>query len=131
MPFSTRMTRFPGYVQVDVAGPASIKDFVEVINTVAADTVYWSDRRLLVDLRAIEGRLNTEEQVFLGELVAHNLSHLDRMASVVPTEQITHNSERAAQKLGTQLRVFDNEAEAIAWLSADAAAPAAASGNAA
>ena len=118
MAFTTRVTRFPDYVRVHVAGPTSIKDFVELISTVGQETVFWSDRKVLVDLREVEGVLSTTEQIFLGELVAQNLTHIERMASIVPAEQVTRNSERAAQQLGTQLRVFDREADAIAWINA-------------
>lgn len=121
MAFTTRVTRHPGYVQLQVAGPNSIRDFIELVSTVGQETVYWSDRKVLVDLRQVEGALSTDEQIFLGEMVAQDLSHIERMASVVPAEQITHNSENAAQQMGTQLRVFDNEADAIAWLTADLA----------
>lgn len=124
MTFTTQVTRHRGYVRVNVAGPASIRAFVELISTVGRETVYWSDRRVLVDLRQVEGALTPTEQVFLGELVAQDLSHIERMASVVPPAEITHNSERAAQQLGAQLQVFDSEAEATAWLTAEVSAPA-------
>ncbi|MDB5941863.1 MAG: hypothetical protein JWQ13_1429 [Ramlibacter sp.] len=119
MAFTTRITRHPGYVQVQVAGPTSIRDFVELVSTVGQETVFWSDRKVLVDLRQVEGELTPTEQIFLGELVAQDLSHIQRMASVVPPRQLTRNSEKAAQQLGSQLRVFDNEAEAIAWIKSD------------
>lgn len=115
MTFKTDITRPPGLVQVHVGGPTSIRDFVELVSAVGEETVYWSDRRVVIDLRDVVGTLTTDEQIFLGELVAQNLSHLERLASIVPPAQVTRNSERAAQELGTQLRVFDNEAEAVAW----------------
>ncbi len=124
MAFTTQVIRHPGYVRVNAAGPTSIRDFVELIATIGQETVFWSDRRVLLDVRQVEGSLTTTEQVFLGELVAQDLSHIQRMASVVPPAQITHNSERAAQALGSQLRVFVSEAEATAWLTADVSAPA-------
>ena len=124
MAFTTRVTRLPGYVKIHVAGPNSMRDCVELVATVGQETVYWSDRRVLVDLRQVEGALTTTEQIFLGELVAQDLSHIERMASVVPPAQLTHNSERAAQELGSQLCVFDDEADAIAWLSGEVSSPA-------
>lgn len=120
MAFTTHITRHPGYVQVEVGGPTSIGDFVALISTVGQETVYWSDRRVLVDLRQVEGALSETEQIFLGELVAQDLSHIERMASVVPTAQITRNSENAAREMGSQLRVFDDPTEALAWLQDDA-----------
>lgn len=124
MAFTTQVIRQPGYVRVNVAGPTSIRDFVELISTVGQETVFWSDRRVLVDLRQVEGALTPTEQIFLGELVAQDLSHIERMASVVPPAEITHNSERAAQELGSQLCVFDDEADALAWLTGEVSSPA-------
>ena len=116
MAFTTQVTRLPGYVRVHVMGPASIRDFVDLISTIGQETVYWSDRRVVVDLRQVEGELTPTEQIFLGELVAQDLAHIERMASIVPPARLTRNSERAAQKLGSQLRVFDDENEALAWI---------------
>jgi hypothetical protein len=116
MTFDVVTERLPDYIRMTVAGEASIKDFVDLVLTTEQETALWSDRRAMVDLRQIKGRLDPAEQVFLGELVAQNLAHLERVASVVPADQITRNSENAAQKLGMQLRVFASDAEAAAWL---------------
>ncbi|MFC5499822.1 STAS/SEC14 domain-containing protein [Caenimonas terrae] len=118
MAFSTQLTRFPGYVRVQAAGPNSIGDCVELISMIARETVYWSDRRVVVDLRQVDGELTPTEQIFIGELVAQDLAHLERVASVVPPRSLTRNSERAAQELGSQLRVFDDESQALAWIAA-------------
>jgi hypothetical protein len=121
MTFSISMLRSPVFVAFTVSGPASIKNFVELMTTVEHETLYWSDRRALMDLREVDGRLTATEQVFLGELVAQNFPHLERMASVVATDKITRNSEKAAQQLGSNLRVFVSREEAEAWLAAEPA----------
>jgi len=119
MALTSIVTRVADRVEVRVSGPAAIKDFVDLIQSVANETSYWSDTRALFDLRQVDGRLSPEEQVFIGEMVAHSLSHLDKLASVVRPEEITRNSERAAQELGTRLRVFDSEDEALEWLGSE------------
>lgn len=116
MTFVVVTERLAEYVRITVEGEASIKDFVELVLATEQETIYWSDRRLMVNLRGLDGQLDPGEQVFLGELVAQYLSHLERVASVVPAEQITRNSENAARQLGMQLRVFSAEDEAAAWL---------------
>ena len=117
MPFITSITRHPEFVQLAASGPAEMRNFVDLVATVESETVYWSDRRVLVDLRDVQGRLTAAEQVFLGEMVAQSLPHLERLASLVPPDQITRNSEAAAQELGMQLRVFVCLEAAVAWLS--------------
>ena len=122
MGFAVSITRFTQYVQVAVEGPASIKSFVELIDRLGEDTTFWSDRKVLVDLRGVEGQLTPSEQVFVGELVARDLQHIDKLASVVPPERLTRNSESAAQELGMRLRVFSSRQEALIWLTIPAAA---------
>jgi hypothetical protein len=124
MPFKTTIKRQPGYVQVEVAGPNGIKDFVDLIATVGQETLYWSDRKVIVDLREVVGELTSTEQVFLGELVAQDLAHIQRLASIVAPGQLTRNSENAAQERGAPLRVFDSESDAVAWITADTVQPA-------
>src|SRR3954469_18365604 len=105
MTLSITTRRFIDFVQVVVTGPATMKGFVELVQTTEQETMSWADTRVLVDLRAVEGRLEPTEQVFLGEMVALHLHHLEKVASVVRPEEMTRNSESAAQTLGMQLRV--------------------------
>jgi len=116
MPFDVRVNRRPEFAQFELSGPVSIQSFVDLVGVVETETVFWSDRYALFDLRGIDGELSPDEQVFLGELVAQNLSHLDRLASVVPVSRITRRSEGAAQRMGVQLRVFADPEEAAQWL---------------
>ena len=125
MGFQVDISRFIDYVQLTVSGPAEMKSFVELVQSIEEESMTWADRKVLVDLRNVEGRLDPTEQVFLGELVAHQLPHLEKVASVVPVDQITRNSEGAAQTLGMQLRVFTSREEAVAWLKALLPVPAA------
>lgn len=116
MAFDITVSRFMDFVQLSVTGPASMGGFVELVRSVENESHVWSDRKVLVDLRAVQGELVPDEQVFLGELVAQHFQHLDKVASVVPAEQITRNSENAARELGMRLRVFATKEEAIEWL---------------
>jgi hypothetical protein len=43
---------------------------------------------------------------------------MDKIASLVPTERVTRVGERAAQRDGANVRVFDDEPAAVAWLRA-------------
>jgi hypothetical protein len=121
MAFSVTLTRFTQYFQLAVSGPSTLKNFVELVDTMGRETALWSDRRVLVDLRAVDGELAPPEQVFLGELVAQDLPHLERLASIVPAARLTHNSESAAQGLGMKLRVFTSKDDAVAWVTAQPA----------
>jgi len=116
MPFDIRIDRHAEYVKFSVEGTASMPNFIALVDTAEAETIFWSDRNALFDLRAVQDELTPEEQVFLGELVGRNLAHLDRLASVVPVQRLTRRSEGAAQQMGGRLRVFVDEQEAAQWL---------------
>lgn len=115
-----RATRF---VRVEVKGPADVVAFVRGIHAVAADTLAQGDRLLLVNLLQVEESLDSTGHFVLGEQVARQLSHLSRLASVVPTARMTRTSEKVARAHGVQLRVFDAEPPALAWLLDDDGAP--------
>jgi hypothetical protein len=116
MAFTVSTTHFMDFVQVVVSGPASIKTFVDLVKTVEQESLAWSHKRVLVDMRGMVGRLDDTEQMFLGELVAQHLPHLDRMATIVYRDQVTSGSENAARDHGLQVRVFVAKEEAMAWL---------------
>lgn len=115
-----RATRF---VRVEVSGPADVGAFVQGIHAVAADTLAQGDRLLLVNLLQVEESLDATGHFVLGEQVARQLSHLRRLASVVPAARLTRTSEKVARAHGVQLRVFDAEPAALAWLLDDDGPP--------
>ncbi len=127
MTFKVTIVRTRAYVHVVVAGPTSLAGFTALVAQVAGQ-VEPGDR-VLLDLRQVEGRLSTSEQQTVGELGATRFPMLHKLASVVPRGEITRNSERTAIDKGLQVRVFDSEAGALAWLLEPAANDGAGEGN--
>ncbi len=115
--------RLPDFTSVKLSGPATIDDFVQVIRGMAAESKRLGDRRMLVDQLDISTTLKFTDHFRIGEEVAAHLHHLEKLASVVPPDKITHTSEKVAMQQGLQLRVFTSMREAIRWLQtpADAA----------
>lgn len=116
MPFNVTVTRSPEYVRYVVAGPTSLKHFVDLLSFAGAETEQFEDVKILLDLRGVVGRLTVAEQFLLGEVVALKLPLLFKLASLVPVGEITRNSERVAVSKGVTVRVFDSEPEALCWL---------------
>jgi hypothetical protein len=114
MPFTVTVQREPRYVRFQVTGPASLKNYFDLIEQARQDTA--GDQLAMVDLTGVAGRLHVSDQVFIGEMVVEKLSHLHRVATVVPDDPGTYNSERAAVAKGFQLRTFGSRADAEAWL---------------
>jgi hypothetical protein len=104
--------------RVKLAGHPSFDQVVSMIHLLGVDSSGWPHDVLLVDLRDVQTRFTREEQFRIGEEAALSLAHLRKVASLVAPERITRIGEKAAQRNGTNVRVFADEQAALAWLRA-------------
>jgi hypothetical protein len=116
MPFHHQSSIGPQFTVVAITGEAMLDAFAELVEQVGRSSRERGDKRMLVDLRAVQGSLAFTEQFRLGQIVASELRHLQRLASVVPEDKITRTSEKVAISMGMQLRVFTSMEEATQWL---------------
>ena len=106
----------PHYLHCETAGPATLADMragTDFARALAADRGL---RRILVDMRDVQHSLTFSEHLQLGTYAAEAYSAMERVASVVRRETLVGVTAKAAQKLGLQLRTFDDFDEASAWL---------------
>ncbi len=120
MPLVSRFEARDGYTAVRLRGEPSLGQFLSFIELMQAETAAWPHRRALFDLRGIATLKAVSEHLAVGQAVVRHLAHLEKIASVVPTDRATGVSRKLAQGQGVNLAVFVDEAEAIAWLRADA-----------
>jgi hypothetical protein len=104
------------FVRAKVAGSPTLTEFLEVLRQMGRDSAGWPQDMALIDLRGVVPVYSFTEQFTLGEEVARSLAHLRRFASVVPAGRVTRVSEKAASHRGVNVRVFDDDAEAVVWL---------------
>jgi hypothetical protein len=104
------------YGVVRLTGAPSLGQILSFMELLAVESQSWNHGRLLADLRGVTTIRSFTEQFTLGEEAARKLKHLRRIASVVPPERLTRNSERPARQRGLDLKVFTDEAEALQWL---------------
>jgi hypothetical protein len=116
MPFNIVFERLPQYVRYQASGLASLKNYSDLIDQTARETLAARDRLVMVDLRGVIGRLAFSDQFFIGELVVRKLQHLQRLATVVPDEPDSYNSQKVANRHDFSLRGFRAEHEARTWL---------------
>lgn len=117
MPLKVKVHRLPEFTSLKATGEATFEDFVQLIDRLAEETRQRGDKRLLVDLLDVGGELKFTEHFQIGERAAVRLTHLEKVASVVPETKLTRTSEKVALTRGFQLRVFSSMTEAIRWLS--------------
>ncbi len=104
------------YAVVRVEGEPSLGQFQSFIQLIAVESAGWSAKRVMFDLRGVRSLTSFTEHYAVGEEAARQLRHLHRIASVVPADRLTRASEKTAQASGLNLRVFTDEASAVAWL---------------
>ena len=116
MAFDLSVARTPDCMRVTITGSPEIGELLSLIHTLGVESETWPLDRLLVDLRGIVTLFTQVEQFRVGEEAAASFSHMDCLASLVPPERVTRVSEKAARRSGANVRVFDDEQEALAWL---------------
>jgi hypothetical protein len=104
------------FMRVTVTGQPAFGELLSMIHLLGVESESWEEQRVLVDLRGVHTPFSRLEQFRIGEEAAASLLHMDKIASLVPKGRITRVSEKAAQRNGTNVRVFDEEREAVAWL---------------
>ena len=116
MPFTIVRHSTPDFARYDVSGPPSVKNYFDLIDEAARETMASHVKLVLVDLRAVTGRLSFTDQFFIGEVVGEKLAHLRKVAILVPDDPDSYNSPKVAQRKGVNALTFQGEEEAVAWL---------------
>lgn len=116
MTATVHYTHGPKFAVVEVTALAFVEIAVPALHEIAERTRQQKDKRLLINLMDVVGTFGPEEQKEVGMLAYRYLSHLEKVASLVPPDKITRVSEAAAQSQGLQLRVFTELTDAIEWL---------------
>jgi hypothetical protein len=75
--------------------------------------------RLVLDLRGLLGWLGFPERQAVGTLMATHFARMKKMALVIQKEKITGVVEAEAQRLGLDLKLFSDFAEAAQWVVSD------------
>lgn len=115
MPFTVAIEHGP-FLRVIASGPAQLADLCGLINMAAEIAQRNGYQRGLVDLQAVDIAFSFTDHLQLGAHAAETLRHMERVASIVAPRYRTGTSEKAAQKLGLQLRTFTSLDEGLAWL---------------
>ena len=110
------ITHGPAYAVAEITALAFVEAAEPVLRGIAEKTRKHGDRRLLVNLMDVVGTFNPQEQHRIGLLAFQHLSHLEKVASLVPPDKVTRVSEEAARAQGMELRVFTNLGDAVDWL---------------
>lgn len=119
MSYDVSVTQQRFYTRVAITGEPTFDQLLALVHLLGVDSGSWKHEALLVDLRKVKTPFTPAEQFAIGQAAATSLSHMRKIASVVPTERVTRISEKAARRDGTNVLVFDDEKEALAWLKAE------------
>src|SRR5690349_6801710 len=106
----------PKMALAEVTALAFLESAEPVLQQIEKRTRQHDDKRLLVNLKDVVGTFGPEEQVAIAKLATRYLSHLEKVASLVPEEKITRVSEQVAKSAGMQLKVFTSFTDAVNWL---------------
>lgn len=104
------------HMRVTITGEPMLEQLLSLVHVFGLESAAWPHAVALVDLRAAAVQFAHDEQVRIGEEAALSLSHLDQLALLVAPQPLTRVAENAARRSGVNVRVFDDEQQALAWL---------------
>jgi hypothetical protein len=116
-----RIARRIDHVALELTGPIDLPVLLGLIEKLGDLTQSEGDSRLMFNMLGMTGEVPLTAQIEVGEHVVRHLSHLMRVASVVPAERVTRTSEKIARAQGLEFKVFDDLPQAQAWLQGSAA----------
>jgi hypothetical protein len=109
-------TSGPAYAVAEITALAFIESAEPLLQEISSRTRQFGTRRLLINLLDVVGTFGADEQQAIGLLAYRYLSHLEKVASLVPLQKLTRVSEAAARAQGMELRVFTRLPDALDWL---------------
>ncbi|MBK0393753.1 STAS/SEC14 domain-containing protein [Ramlibacter algicola] len=104
------------FLHCETAGKATLQDMLASVDFIKSLAAGRRHRRVLMDMRAVEHDLPFTEHLQLGSYLVDHLSDIERLASVVRPGRLVGVAAKVAQKLGVEVRTFDDQAEAERWL---------------
>lgn len=114
--YEVAVAQHVGFARVTISGKPTLDQMLSIIRVIGLDSVNWSTRAVLFDLRKVASLFSRPEQFRLGEEAALSLVHMEKLASLVPPQRLTRISEKAARSSGSNMTVFTSKEEALAWV---------------
>ncbi len=114
--FDLSVKRRDGYMRVVLTGEPSVGHILSLLHVLGVESETWPHPRIVLDVLGVRTPLATQDEFEIGLQMSASFRHLERVAILVRPERVTRVSERAAVRNGADVRVFDVEAEAIAWM---------------
>jgi len=119
MPFAVAIAHERDHLAVSASGPAKLADVLGLIDLTATIAKMAGHRRVLLNMLHVEIAFAFTEHLQLGAYAAERLGAMERVASIVDPRLRIGTSEKAAQKMGLQLRTFTSLDEGVQWLAGD------------
>ncbi len=114
--FEVATRRTSAWLNVVVSGGPTLEQLVSTLHVIGIESESATRPAMLLDLRAVGTVYGPADLVRVGHEIASSFVHLARVALLVAPGRITRLSERAARRSGLDVRVFDSDALALAWL---------------
>ncbi len=104
------------YLYVEHSKPFELNSFVALMDEVAEECRRQNIRKVLVDVRAMPGKVNFMERFKLGEAGAEIFRGVAQVGLVYRKEEINWFAETVSVNRGANVRIFADLEETMEWL---------------
>ena len=103
-------------MRVVLSGSPSVGHILSLLHVLGVESETWPHPRFVFDVLGVATPLAIQDEFEIGLQMSASFRHLERVAILVRPERVTRVSERAAMRNGAEVRVFDLESAALAWM---------------
>ena len=103
-------------ITIAIGGSPTLEQLISTLLVCSVENGALAHEAMLIDLRMLESVYTRTDLLLVGHEIACSFAHLSQLALLVLPHRVTRISERAARRAGMNMRVFDNEQMADAWL---------------
>ena len=104
------------HLKIDMVGDYDFLELMRLIEKVETMAKEADRDLVLIDARAIQGRMTESEKFFAGAKIAEVYGSRIKIAAIMKAGEVTKLGEMAAVNRGARLLITESEKEAIDWL---------------
>ncbi len=116
MAFTVSADLEPSYLVITAAGPTGLGELLGLVALTGAVATHHGLKRALLNLAKIEPDLMFTERLHFGVEASGVLGRLEKVAAVVPPDNLDGPGARAAKLSGLHIRTFLDLAAATGWI---------------
>jgi hypothetical protein len=117
MPYKISKLESSAIITVIYSGEVSLEQRMALITDLSIEHIQNANPKILIDARSLLTSMTETEQKIWGNFIASREEFLNASVALIINPEINRTAIEQSQSLGHVIQQFDNEKDALNWLS--------------